>query len=661
MSTSTPEKVEVDVHEGAQGLAPAALRPAKSDDTGEVLGRLFGYVAGKGRRGRFWAAVALRSVSVVALTTVPAATGGAVNAMSATPPNVTDLRAWVLLGAAAMVVFAFTAFIAERMLARLATEATAHLQRDMFETMQGLSLSYFDRQPVGQLMSRVSNDTEVVATFNETAASSVLKSLFQIVLIVILMFFTNWRLTLAALVVVPLMLLVAAGIARATLPVFTLLQEQLGDLSAFQEETISGHKVIISSGRQQWAVDGNEKGSGGVFETGAKATFTSLLQLPVTQTLTVVQMVVVLVVGGILSAGGQADVGEVIAFVGMASLLAQPSVGPVEPCHHDPGAIAAGRRVFQTIDEKPTVVDVPGARDFEFGGGKVEFRHVDFSYVPGRRILHDNNFEALPGQKIGICGPTGAGKSTIINILTRYYDIDDGDILMDGQDLSTLTAGQPATPGRHGAAGGVPLLRHGDEQPQVRPRGRHGRGVHRGCPSRPTPTSSSWTCRQGYDTVLTERGANLSQGQRQMLTIARAMVADPKILILDEATCNVDTRTEQLIQEGLARLMAGAPASSSPTACPPSPTPTASSSSRPADRGERHARPAAGRQRRLPPAVVQPVQGHGGVTSARPVAASLRAPAPTRQHGPAARTRHRDGWAPRRRPAWRRRCRGSGS
>ena len=402
----------------------------------------------------------------------------------------------------------------------------------------------------------MSNDTEAVATFNENAVSQMLRGAFQIVLIVVLMVVTNWRLTLAALTVVPVLLLVAAGIARAAGPAYARLQEQLGDLSGFQEESISGHRVIISSRRQEWAVSTHDAEAGVVFDTGSRATFTGLLQFPATMALTTVQMVVVLVTGGLLAADGQADVGEVIAFVGLAALLAQPLSDLANLATTTLSAIAAGRRVFDIVDDEPTVVDAPDAVPYRYEGGRVEFRHVDFSYVPGRRILHDNTFTAEPGQKIGICGPTGAGKSTIINILTRYYDVDDGEILIDGQPLTSLTTDsvradvgmvlQEAFLFSDTVMNNLKYARAGatDEECIAAARDANAHEFIEALPN-------------GYDTMLVERGANLSQGQRQILTIARAMVARPRILVLDEATSNVDTRTERLIQEGLRRLMSG--------------------------------------------------------------------------------------------------------
>jgi ATP-binding cassette subfamily B protein len=219
-------------------------------------------------------------------------------------------------------------------------------------------------------------------------------------------------------------------------------------------------------------------------------------------------------------------------------------------------AVAGGRRVFTIIDEEPTVRDAPDASEYEFKGGHVECIDVDFSYVPGRKILRDNTFEVQPGEAIGICGPTGAGKSTLINILTRYYDIDSGTVLIDGQDLSKLTQEslrkqigvvlQEAFLFTDTVMNNLKYARKGATDEECIEAAKEA-NAHEFIMNLP----------QGYDTMLTERGANLSQGQRQMVTIARAMVAQPKMMILDEATSNVDTRTEKLIQDGLRKLMEG--------------------------------------------------------------------------------------------------------
>jgi ATP-binding cassette subfamily B protein len=249
-------------------------------------------------------------------------------------------------------------------------------------------------------------------------------------------------------------------------------------------------------------------------------------------------------------------VGTVIAFTGYASLLSGPLSDIANLTATALSAVAGGRRVFKIIDEQPTVVDPPGAQDYQFRGGRVEFKDVDFSYVKGRKILKHNSFTAEPGQMIGICGPTGAGKSTIINILTRYYDIDSGSILIDGQDISRLA--QDSLRQQIGVVLQEAFL-FSDTVMNNLKYAREG-ATDEDCIAAAKEANAHefiMNLPQGYDTLMTERGANLSQGQRQMITIARAMVANPRILILDEATSNVDTRTEKLIQEGLRRLMEG--------------------------------------------------------------------------------------------------------
>jgi len=243
-----------------------------------------------------------------------------------------------------------------------------------------------------------------------------------------------------------------------------------------------------------------------------------------------------------------------LAFAGYSALLASPLAEMANLITTSLNASAGGDRVFRIIDERPDVQDAPDAVDYEFKGGRIEFDHVDFGYVPHSLVLRDNTFDVAPGESIGICGPTGAGKSTLINILTRYYDITAGRILIDGQDLSKLTQAslrkqigvvlQEAFLFTDTVMNNLLYANEDATEADVIAAAKkaNAHGFILGLPD-------------GYDTMLTERGANLSQGQRQMITIARAMVADPKMMILDEATSNVDTRTEKLIQDGMRRLM----------------------------------------------------------------------------------------------------------
>jgi len=489
------------------------------------------------------------------LSLLPGLTGQAIDVVSVNG-SLGELHKWIFGALIAGVLYLFFSFLADRIFGQLATRASYKLQLHLFSHMQTLSLSFFDRQGVGELMSRLTNDTEVIALFYESAVIQILRALIQITISFVVMLFIDWRLTIVAILIIPIMLIVMNIANKISGPAFAKLQENLSDLSGFQEETLSGNKVIISNRRQDWADEKHVKLALAAYEVGSKAFFTSLLQYPLTQALTYLQIVVVLMVGGLMVIGGKVDLGTVVAFSGYVGLLAKPVSTISNLLSTALNGVAGGRRVFDIIDAEPEITDAPDATDYEFKGGHIQCIHVDFSYVPGRKILRDNTFEVQSGEPIGICGPTGAGKSTLINVLTRYYDIDSGTILIDGQDLKKLTREslrkqvgvvlQEAFLFSDTVMNNLKYARKGATDEECIEAAKEA-NAHDFIMALP----------QGYDTMLTGRGANLSQGQRQMITIARAMVAQPKIMILDEATSNVDTRTEKLIQEGLRKLMEG--------------------------------------------------------------------------------------------------------
>ncbi|MDJ0596456.1 MAG: ABC transporter ATP-binding protein [Pleurocapsa sp. MO_226.B13] len=527
----------------------------RAQQSSQALWRLISYMSSGKNRGPFIVATLVRIASVVAMVTTPYFIGQAVNVLSAPNSPADQLRQWVGLSLVAIVIYLVLSSVAERSFARLATNALCDLQSDLFNNLQRLSLTFFDRQPIGELMSRVTNDTETVSLFYEDAVSQIIRALFTILAVVILMFVFNWQLTLVTLLFVPVMLVSTAVTERISSPAFERLQEELSNLSGFQEETISSHKVIISSRRHEWATAHSEELADGVFDVGSKAYFASLVQFPIMQMLTMMQLAIVFLVGSLLVLDGKLQLGTVIAFTNYAVLLSAPLSEIANMMSTMLRGLAGGRRIFSIIDEQPSVVDPPNAAAFAFKTGHVVFENVDFSYVPGRKILRHNTFEAKPGETIGICGPTGAGKSTIINILTRYYNIDSGTIWIDGQNIATLT--QESLRKQIGAVLQEAFL-FSDTVMNNLKYAREGATEEECIAAAKQANAHEFIINlpQGYDTMMTERGANLSQGQRQMITIGRAMVADPKILILDEATSNVDTRTEKLIQEGLQRLMA---------------------------------------------------------------------------------------------------------
>jgi ABC-type multidrug transport system fused ATPase/permease subunit len=551
MTTASAERKSLKAREKVAGKS--IERP---DDSGQILRRLMFYMAGEEARPKFIGAMILRVVALCGLTAIPYLTGQGINVVSSPNGTSAELQRFIIPALIAGGFYLLTSFLADRVFADLATRALNKLQNHLFAHMQTLSLSFFDRQPIGELMSRLTNDTEVISLFYESAVSQMIRELVQIFLTLIVMLLIDVRLTIIAMLVVPVMLYLMNVVTRIATPAFDKLQEELGSLSGFQEETISGSKVIISNRRHEWAEEVNKEYASTVFNTGSKAFFNSLVQYPLTQTLIYVQIVLVMVAGSVLVIEGDTELGTVIAFSGYAALLSKPLSNISNLISTALNGLSGGRRVFRIIDEKPTVKDAPDAVEYEFKGGHIECTDIDFSYIPGRKVLRHNTFEVQPGESIGICGPTGAGKSTLINILTRYYDIDSGKILIDGQDLSKLTQEslrkqigvvlQEAFLFTDTVMNNLIYAREGATEQECIEAAKQA-NAHDFIMNLPN----------GYDTMLTERGANLSQGQRQMITIARAMVANPKLMILDEATSNVDTRTEKLIQDGLRKLMGG--------------------------------------------------------------------------------------------------------
>jgi ABC-type multidrug transport system fused ATPase/permease subunit len=551
MTTATAERKSLKAREQAAGKLIE-----KGGDSGKILQRLLFYMAGEKARPKFIGALILRFFALCGLIAIPYLTGEGINVVGNPNGTIAELQRFIIPALIAGGFYLLLSFLADRMFSDLATKALFKLQNSLFAHMQTLALSFFDRQPLGELMSRLTNDTEVISLFYESAVSQMIRELVQIILTLVVMLLMDWRLTIVALLVVPIMLYLMNVVTRIATPAFDKLQEDLGTLSGFQEETLSGNKVIISNRRHEWSEEVNMEYAASAFDTGNKAFFNSLVQYPLTQSLIYIQIVLVLVAGSVLVIEGETELGTVIAFSGYAALLSKPLSNISSLISTALNGLSGGRRVFKIIDEEATVKDTPDAVDYEFKGGHIQCTDVDFSYIPGRKILRHNTFEVQPGESIGICGPTGAGKSTLINILTRYYDINGGTILIDGQDLTKLT--QTSLRRQIGVVLQEAFLFTDTVMNNLK-YAREGATEEECIEAAKQANAHDFIMHlpQGYDTMLTERGANLSQGQRQMITIARAMVADPKLMILDEATSNVDTRTEKLIQDGLRKLMEG--------------------------------------------------------------------------------------------------------
>ena len=479
--------------------------------------------------------------------------GTATNIISAGPGPVEPLLRVVFWLLAGSVIIWVSGSISQKLLANISQEALFTLRTDLFSHIQTLSLDFFDRRPIGELMSRVTNDTQVIEQFISIGALATGQAVMTILITSIIMLWINPAFTVLSYIVVLALVWVSWLLTKTSGPAFSLLQEKTSDMNGFCEEWLSGAKTIISCRQQGEASRRFEKLSRNVAVIGEKAQFSALITQQVSTIFTTVLIVMLLVVGGLMVMNGMAKIGTLITFIGFSFALLNAFTTIFSVYAQILNAIVGASRVFEVMDEKPTVADAAGAPAMPAVTGDVIFDHVDFSYIEGRRVLSDNSFHAGPGQVFGLCGPTGAGKSTIINILTRYYDISSGAIRVDGKDVRSVQ--QDTLRIQIAQVLQEPFLFSDTIMANLK-YAREGATDEECIQAARQANAHGFILQQpkGYDTLLVDGGTNLSQGQRQMLTIARAIVSNPRMLILDEATSNVDTRTEKLIQEGLLSL-----------------------------------------------------------------------------------------------------------
>jgi len=435
-------------------------------------------------------------------------------------------------------------------------QAVTDIRNDLFAKLQILSLRYFDQRTHGELMSRLTNDVESVSDVLTSGITSLLSSVLSLVGVAIMMLLLNVRLAVITLITVPLMVALSRWIARHTRTGFRQRQAYLGDLNGLIEETMTGQRVVTAYNRSPEVVAQFRATNQELRKAATKAEVFAGALPPVTNLVNNTGLTIVALAGGWMAVRGIATVGDIASFVQYARRFGWPLNGIASVYNSIQSAIAGAERVFRMLDETPELVDVAEARSLDVVKGDIVFEEVCFGYEPGSPVLRDVNLHARPGQTIALVGPTGAGKTTIVNLLTRFYDIDSGRILIDGVDIREIRMDDLRR------RLGIVLQDTYLFADTVRENVRYGR-------LEATDTDVVEAARlanadqfirrlpRGYDTVLTERGSNLSQGQRQLLAIARAVLADPAILVLDEATSSIDTRTERTIQEAMLRLMQG--------------------------------------------------------------------------------------------------------
>ena len=479
--------------------------------------------------------------------------GTATNIISAGPGPVGPLYQVIIWLVAGGLIIWISGVVSQKLLSNISQEALYRLRIDLFSHIQTMSLDFYDRRPIGELMSRVINDTQVIEQFISIGSLQTGQAVMTIIITSIVMLLVNPALTILSYIVVLALVGVSWLITKTSGPAFVLLQGRTGDLNGFAEEWISGAKTVIACRQGDAASRRFSVLSRKVADIGEKAQFSALINQQVSNIFTTIVIVALLLIGGIMVMKGMTEIGTLIAFIGFSSSLLGAFTTIFSSYAQILNAIVGASRVFEVLDQKPSVDDRKDSPAMPAVAGDVVFDHVDFSYIPGRRILTDNTFHAQPGQVFGLCGPTGAGKSTIINILTRYYDIENGTIRIDDKDVREVR--QDTIRVQIAQVQQEPFLFSDTIMANLK-YARESATDEECVQAAQQANAHDFILQQphGYNTILVDGGSNLSQGQRQMLTIARAIVANPRMLILDEATSNVDTRTEKLIQEGLLAL-----------------------------------------------------------------------------------------------------------
>ncbi|MBS1698062.1 MAG: ABC transporter ATP-binding protein [Actinobacteria bacterium] len=464
---------------------------------------------------------------------------------------------WIILAVMAIyVVSAVLSWLQGYVINVIMVRTMWRLREDVEAKINRLPLSYFDKVQRGELISRVTNDIDNITQTMQQSLSGALTSVLTVVGVLVMMFSISWQLALVALVSLPLMAVIFGVIGPRSQKAFGIQWKKVGRLNARVEEAFSGHALVKVFGREQDALDSFQAENEELFQASFKAQFLSGIIMPAMTFIGNLQYVGIAVLGGLMVAGGGLRLGDVQAFIQYSQQFSQPlsELGGMAAVVQS--GTASAERVFDFLDAEEQEPDAEDAPTVDGGRGVIEFDHVAFSYSQDRPLISDLSFRVEPGQTVAIVGPTGAGKTTLVNLIMRFYELDSGRILLDGQDIAEMDRSDLRS--RTGMVLQDPWLFGGTIRENIR----YGKDsatddeivaaaaatyVDRFVHSLP----------DGYDTVLDEDASNVSAGERQLITIARAFVAQPSILILDEATSAVDTRTELLLQHAMAALRHG--------------------------------------------------------------------------------------------------------
>ena len=462
----------------------------------------------------------------------------------------------VLTVGALYVVSAVFGYIQQFVMAGVAQKTVYTMRRDVNEKLSRLPLSFYDARTHGEILSRVTNDVDNIANTLQQSLTQIISSVVTMVGILVMMLTISPLLTLITIVVIPLALVVTRVIAPRSQKHFAEQWKSLGELNGHVEEMYSGHAIVKAFGHQRKAIQKFNTVNDRLYGASWRAQFISGLLMPLMMFINNIGYVAVAVVGGILVTRRAIQIGDIQAFILYARQFTMPIAQTANIANILQSTLASAERVFELLDEKEEVPDAADAKILTDARGEVRFKGVDFNYKPEAPLIEDMNIDVKQGETIAIVGPTGAGKTTLVNLLMRFYEIQKGRITVDGLDIRDVKRGslrctfgmvlQDTWLFNGTIRDNIAYGRDGDTDEQVHQAAAAAHADH-----------FIRTLPKGYNTVLNEEASNISQGQKQLLTIARAILTDPAVLILDEATSSVDTRTEVLIQKAMKALMKG--------------------------------------------------------------------------------------------------------
>jgi len=466
----------------------------------------------------------------------------------------TYIRNIILLLLGLYVISTIFGFLQQYIMAEVAQKTVYNLRKEVEDKLSRLPLKFFDSKTHGEILSRVTNDVDNISTTLQQSLTQLITAIVTIIGIVVMMLTISPLMTLVVILTLPLYIVVTAFVAKRSQKYFAAQQKEIGELNGHVEEMYTGHKIVKSFGHEKDSVQEFRNINDRLYNAGYKAQFISGIIMPMMRFVSNIGYVVVCVVGGYLATQGKITIGNIQAFIQYSNQFTQPIVQTANIANIIQSTVASAERIFELLDEVEEIEETADSKVIELPKGEVKFEHVDFSYKKEESLIKDMNIDVRRGHTIAIVGPTGAGKTTLVNLLMRFYEIDAGKISIDGVDIRDIKRGELRSMfgmvlqdtwlfngtimeniayGREGAT---------DEEAMKAARAAHAHHFIKTLPD-------------GYNTILNEEASNISQGQKQLLTIARAILANPTIMILDEATSSVDSRTEVYIQRAMTELM----------------------------------------------------------------------------------------------------------